>query len=94
MRFVVLTVLPLVVAGTSGCVLTDLFRESARETKRIYTPNPTDYRDMSEEADSEWDFVGEDGRGNQRREQDPDPWWKRWVMSERARSIERNLGYD
>jgi hypothetical protein len=71
-----------------------MFRESARETKRIYTPRSTDYRDLSEEEGDDWAYVGEDARGSQAREQDPDPWWKKWVMSERARSIERNLGYD
>ena len=96
MRFFVLAVLPLVLASAPGCMLTDMFRESARTTKRIYTPDTNGYRDTSEEpgAGDEWAFVGEDGRGGQPREHDPDPFWKRWVMSEKARSIERNLGYD
>jgi hypothetical protein len=93
-RFFVLAVLPLVLASAPGCVLTDIFRESARQTKRISTPNPVDYRDETEEPGDPWAYVGEDARGNQPRELDPDPWWKRWVMSEKARSIERNLGYD
>ena len=94
MRYVVLTVLPMVFCAAPGCVLTDMFRESARQTKRIYTPRSTDYRDLSEEEGDEWAYVGEDARGGQMREQDPDPWWKRWIMSEKARNIERNLGFD
>ena len=94
MRLVVLTMLPLVVSGMSGCVLADFARESARQARHTLTPRPTDYRDGSEEPVDEWSYVGDDARGSQPREQDPDPWWKNRVMSAKARHIERNLGYD
>jgi hypothetical protein len=93
-RLVILTMLPLALAAVPGCVLTDLVRETARQTKTLYTPRPTDYRDTTEEPSDEWAFVGEDARGNQPREVDPDPWWKQKVMSQKARDIERNLGFD
>ncbi|HUG90042.1 MAG TPA: hypothetical protein VML55_04360 [Planctomycetaceae bacterium] len=94
MRFVMLTVLPLALCGLAGCVLTDSVREPARETRRLTAPPAADARDFSQDAGDEWSYVGEDARGNQTRERDPDTWWKKWIMSEKARNIERNLGYD
>jgi len=60
----------------------------------MFKPRQTDYRDETEEEDDEWDFVGQEARGTQTRERDPDRWWHKWFMSEKARSIERNVGID
>jgi hypothetical protein len=52
-------------------------------------------REASDEGNEDWEEqVGKDARGNRPRERDPDPWWQRYVMSEKARAIERNLGID
>ena len=60
-----------------------------------FRPNPFDYRDASDDPGSEWDFVGSEGRAEQQREFEPDDqWFKKYLMSPRARSIERNLGFD
>lgn len=60
-----------------------------------FRPNSNDYRDASDDPGSEWDFVGDEGRADQTTviEQE-DQWFKKHLMSARARSIERNLGVD
>ncbi len=79
----------------SGCVLIEPMQEMSRQTKRIFTFRPGDYRDMTEEETDDWtDDVGREGRGNQPFEQDPDQLWRNWFMSEKARSIERNVGIE
>jgi hypothetical protein len=60
----------------------------------MFTPNPDDWDTGVEKDEEEWDFVGEEGRGDQTRERDPDQWFKKHLMSEKANSIERNLGID
>jgi hypothetical protein len=60
----------------------------------MFTPNPDDWDKGADEDAGEWDFVGDEARGDQVREKDPDPWFKKHLMSEKANSIERNLGID
>ena len=91
-RIAILLVSTLVLS--SGCVLMESAQEMSRQTLRVFKFRPSDYRDLAEEEDNEWDFVGQEGRGNLTRERDPDQWWKKWFMSEKARSIERNVGID
>lgn len=62
--------------------------------KRMFTPNPRDWDTDAAEDKGEWDFVGDEGRAGQEREQDPDPIYKRYLMSDKARAIEHNLGID
>lgn len=78
----------------TGCALVDFTRQSTVNTLRMFKPRQTDYRDETEEEDDQWDFVGQEARGTQKRERDPDRWWRKWIMSEKARSIERNVGID
>lgn len=54
----------------------------------------TDRRDPTDEVDSWTSEVGMDARGNRARDNDPDPWWGKYVISEKHREIERNLGVD
>lgn len=81
----------LLVAGSSGCTGAHPFEGVARSLKAA---NSKEYRNVTDEETNEWDFVGAEARGNQGRERDPDRWFKRFVMSEKANSIERNLGID
>lgn len=55
---------------------------------------PPGYHVTAEEKDDDWEWVGEEGRAGRPMEHDPDPWFKYFVQSDRARSIERNLGID
>ena len=90
-----LVVLGGLVSCSSGCVLVDSAKEMGRYTKRTFTFRPSDYRDATEEQQDDWESsVGEEGRGNQPRQRDPDQWFKKWFMSEKARSIEHNVGID
>jgi hypothetical protein len=47
-----------------------------------------------EAYEEEWSFVGKQGRAGQPREKDPSPWFQKYLMSDKARSIEHNLGID
>ncbi len=79
---------------TAGCALVEAPGAAARRMTRMFTPNPTDWTDDGAEDNGEWDFVGDEGRAGYTREQDPDPWFGRYLMSEKARAIERNFGVD
>ncbi len=70
----------------SGCQL--------MKSMSMVAPSPSDYRDTTDEEDDEWASVGEEARGNRPVEKDPDQWWRNWLMSGRARAIERNLGIE
>jgi len=78
----------------SGCAMVEHPGTAMRRMTRMFTPNPTDWDEKSDEDSGEWDFVGDEGRGDRTRERDPDPWFKKYLMSEKANSIERNLGID
>lgn len=87
--------LVLVVMSSSGCALTEPMRPVARYAKNLFTFRGTDYADPTEEEDDIWiTDAAEEARGDRPRERDPDQWWKKYMMSEKARSIERNVGID
>jgi hypothetical protein len=79
---------------TTGCALMESSQEATRQTFRLFKARPSDYRDTTEEEGDEWDYVGVEARGHLPRERDPDRWFKKHLQSEKARSIERNLGVD
>ena len=67
---------------------------ATRQTWQMMRPKGTDYRDDSSDDIDDWSFVGDEARGDRPKEMDPDPWWQQYVMSSKARSIERNLGIE
>jgi hypothetical protein len=77
-----------------GCAMVESPKVAARRVTRMFTPNPTDWDSEVNQDTSEWDFVGDEGRRDVEREKDPDPWYKNFLMSQKANSIERNLGID
>lgn len=79
---------------SNGCALMEPTRELSQTTMKSMTPRTGGYRDTTDEETDEWDFVGKEARGSSAMEQDPDPWWQQWIMSDKARSIERNLGIE
>jgi hypothetical protein len=89
-----LLLLAVLVTTTMGCHLVENPKSATRRMTRMFTPNPTDWDSKSAEDAGQWDFVGDEGRAEQVREKDPDPWFKKYLMSEKANSIERNLGID
>jgi len=52
----------------------------------------SDYRDSTQDTQDEWSFVGKEGRGDSALIDENDP-FKPFLMSPKARSIERNLGF-
>lgn len=85
-----------VIFFTSGCAqVMRPISELQHETMRAFKPKPfgPDWSGGEEEID-QWDYVGEEARGDRPREHDPDPWWQKWFMSSKARNIEKNLGID
>jgi hypothetical protein len=78
----------------AGCALVDGSRTASRETLRAAKPRPSDYRDPTDEPVDEYAYVGQIARNHRPVEKDPDPWFRQIFMSEKARSIERNLGFE
>ncbi len=78
----------------AGCTMLDEMAEMNRQTWRAIRPKATDYRDTINDPDDEWSFVGAEARGDHAMEREPDRFWKKYFQSERARSIERNLGIE
>ncbi|MCC7422294.1 MAG: hypothetical protein IT428_18610 [Planctomycetaceae bacterium] len=79
--------------SATGCMLVESMTDATKQTWRQMRPKPDDY-DPSTESDEEWKFVGKETRQHYRRERDPDRWYKKYIMSEKANSIEHNLGID
>ena len=84
----------LLLVSLTGCALVESPVVAGRRMKRMFTPNPTDWDKGADEDHGEWDFVGDEGRGEYEREKDPDRWFKKFLMSDRANAIERNMGID
>lgn len=78
----------------TGCSTMYSMHQATQQSLRAFRPKATDYRDPTEEEDHNWDYVGEIARGDRVREKEVDGFWGKYVMSEKARSIERNIGID
>lgn len=92
-RFVLAAVCLLASWSSLGCMVFECVSDATKQTWRMMKPKPNDW-DPSEEKDEDWDFVGEETRQHHGRERDPDRWFKKYIQSEKANSIERNLGID
>ncbi|WP_298864882.1 hypothetical protein [uncultured Gimesia sp.] len=80
---------------TSGCAsIIDPISELNRETLRVFKPKPFDSDWSGEDEIDQWSSVGDEARGDRPKESDPDPWWQQYIMSSKARNIERNLGIE
>ena len=76
----------------SGCAAIPGSREFIRRT--AIKPSTGDYDDGTDEVDEEWvRKAGIEARGDRPLEHDNDP-FRNLLMSPKARSIERNLGFD
>jgi hypothetical protein len=83
------------IAAAPGCGLTEPFERSAQYFKQTMAPGGTDRKHWADETVDPWiDEAGVEARGDRPREKDPDRWFKNYFQSEKARSIERNLGID
>ncbi|MBL8817536.1 MAG: hypothetical protein JNL58_16040 [Planctomyces sp.] len=93
-RFSILLTGLAITGSLTGCAVMDIGRDAMTRTTSMFKPDGRDYADGTDEDGSEWNFVGDEGRADQKRERDPDPWWKSSIMSDKARNIEHNLGID
>ena len=101
-RFMLLTA-SLMVLPLTGCSTIESWRSPDR---KIAENKKSEDRDVSgddeedeedgeeEETDDPWKFVGDQGRAGMDREEIPDPWFGKHLYSQKARDIERNLGFD
>ncbi len=63
--------------------------------KNALSPKGHDQKAWADEESDAWvEEAGREARADRERQQDPDQWYKNYFMSEKARSIERNLGVD
>lgn len=87
-----------VAIGLSGCALTQPLRPVTHYVKDMMTFKGTDYSNPADEEDESWvHSAGDEAheiRGGGPRERDPDQWYRKYFMSEKARGIEHNLGFD
>lgn len=77
----------------TGCALVSPVKTFYRGMWQTFKPRGTDNTDAGDDPDSQWDFVGVEGRGDRPMERDNDP-FRNTLLSPRAQSIERNLGID
>lgn len=90
----ILLIASLIGMQLAGCAMVESPRSAMRRMTRMFTPRPTDTGEEIDNDDGEWDFVGDEGRADCDRERDPDPWYGKYIISDKARAIERNLGVD
>ena len=93
-RWICVGIFSIALSCQTGCSLVTSGADAMRQTSRYVKPRPFDHKSMADEENDNWEWVGDDARGSQKREADPDRWWKKYVQSPRARDIEKNLGID
>jgi hypothetical protein len=80
--------------GLPGCLLVEPWGEFWHQMKRNTVVSADDKRDFTEDSQEQWEVVGDEGRKGQAVEKDPDQWYRKYILSEKARSIEENLGFE
>ena len=93
LRFLQIAAVVVAAELLAGCMLVEQTQEFTRQSLRVFKPRPTDWDDTQDPSD-EWKWVGDETRPHYDRERDPDRWFKKYVMSEKANAIEHNLGVD
>jgi hypothetical protein len=89
------SLLAVTLIAVTGCQsVIDSTRTSRRQLTRQLTPSPHDYRDSTAETEDKWVEYTREAKAIHLAETDPDPWYRRWFMSEKARQIESHLGFD
>ncbi len=89
-----LAILMLFLIGSSGCTQTGSIREMFTRSFDSSKPSHHDYDDDTDNVDEGWiKEAGIEARGDRPLEMDNDP-FRNMLMSPKARSIERNLGFE
>ena len=77
-----------------GCALRDAAEEAWFQTTRTLKVDGGDYVDGAETVLDDWGEVRELGRPGQAGNSDDEDWYRKYIMSEKSRDIERNLGLE
>ncbi len=90
----------LMIFQVTGCATIESWRSHDRKMthdKKSKDQDVSNDEDEEQEEDEEyedpWKFVGDQGRAGMDREEIPDPWFGKHLQSQKARDIERNLGF-
>ena len=84
-----------IAVGMSGCGLMQPIQATSDYFLSALSPKGHDQKAWADEESDAWvEEAGREARADQKRQEDPDQWYKNYFMSEKARSIERNLGVD
>jgi len=83
-----------VVVSLSGCALVEPTRMMSRQVLRQFTPRADDRRDPTESVEDHWERETREAQAIHPADRDPDPWYRKSVMSEKARQIERHLNLE
>ncbi len=79
--------------GLIGCAVVESTKTVTRESMKSLKPRSGGYRDGTETTDDEWADLGESARAARSKETSDDP-LRKWMLSPKAISIERNLGIE
>ena len=77
-----------------GCAVGDMAQEAWFQTKQTLRPSSAGYVDDAEVVTEDWSEVHDLGRREQPRVSDDPGWYRKYFMSEKARDIESNLGFE
>lgn len=88
-----LTIIVVLSLCVPGCGLMKSTKQITAESMKSLKPRPTDYRDTTSESEDEWTSVGRTASSIRGIEKDNDP-ARKWLLSPKAISIERNLGIE
>ncbi len=79
--------------GLNGCAVVEATKTVTHESMKSLKPRSGGPRDGTENTDDEWADLGESARATRPKEKDDDP-FRKWILSPKAMSIERNLGIE
>lgn len=88
-----LTVIVALSVCLPGCGLMQTAKSVTRESMKPLKLRPNDRRDTTNDEEDEWTSVGTTANTIRGVEKDNDP-LRKWMLSPKARSIERNFGIE
>ena len=88
-----LTVIVALSVCLPGCGLMQTSKSVARESMKPLKLRPNDRRDTTNDTEDEWSSVGRTANTVRVVEKDSDP-LRKYLLSPKARSIERNFGIE
>tara|TARA_B100000029_G_scaffold509544_1_gene599001 strand:+ start:512 stop:820 length:309 start_codon:yes stop_codon:yes gene_type:complete len=91
LAIVAIVLLPML-AGCQSVI--DNARAQARPFTRQFTPSPHDGRDPTEDPEDKWQDFTREAKAAHVADKDPDPWYRKWFMSAKARQTESHLGVE